>query len=233
MSSTNDPRNVRQQTHTDTPVETHTVSRTVTASPAMATGDSDIVLRRDRVRWGPIAAGLVTTIGTMIVLTVLGLAVGASVLDPADSGDITTGAAIWGAVSALIAFFIGGYVAAKSAAVDGEGSAMLNGVMVGLTAITLLILMVGLGLSNLLGALGSNVNDVVDLVRSSDVTTGDASAAAESAYDDARDGAWGTLISLVLALGASALGGWAGHHQRSEILATGRTPATDRAQARV
>jgi hypothetical protein len=199
----------------------------------MATGDSDIVLRRDRVRWGPIAAGLVTTIGTMIVLTVLGVAIGTSVLDPADSGDITTGAAIWGAASALIAFFIGGYVAAKSAAVDGEGSAILNGLMVGLTAITLIVLMIGLGLSNLLGAIGSNINEVVDLVRGEDITSGDASAAAESAYDDARDGAWGTLISLALALGASALGGWAGHHQRSEILATGRAPVTDRTQVRV
>ncbi|MEZ0266637.1 MAG: hypothetical protein ACAI43_18055, partial [Phycisphaerae bacterium] len=82
----------------------------------------------DRVRWGPIIAGLFAALSTLAVLGVLGIAVGASAYDPGDSArNFGIGAGIWGAVSALLAFFIGGWLAARAAAVKGTSNGVLNG----------------------------------------------------------------------------------------------------------
>jgi hypothetical protein len=71
----------------------------------------DTVEVKNRVQFGPILAGILTAIATLLILTVLGLAVGSSALEPRDGGEtIGTAAAIWGIASALIAFFLGGWV---------------------------------------------------------------------------------------------------------------------------
>jgi hypothetical protein len=62
----------------------------------------------DRVRWGAVFAGLFTTISTFVLLSVLGAAIGASTFDPGDNlNGLGASAGIWGAVTALIAFFCG------------------------------------------------------------------------------------------------------------------------------
>ncbi len=58
-------------------------------------------LARDRVRWGPIWAGLFTALTTLIILSLLGVAIGLTAVDPraAAQGNppqgIGIGAAIW------------------------------------------------------------------------------------------------------------------------------------------
>ncbi|MCE7989693.1 MAG: hypothetical protein DYG89_51770 [Caldilinea sp. CFX5] len=109
----------------------------------------------DRVRWGAILAGLFTTISTFILLSILGLAIGASAFNPGD--DLTnfgTGAGIWSAVSALIAFFVGGWMAARAAAVHGRGNGALNGAMVWIVMIPLALYLVSSGIGATLRALG-------------------------------------------------------------------------------
>lgn len=182
----------------------------------------------NRVQWGPILAGLVTTVGSMIVLSVLGLALGASVLDRNAPGEeIGTWAAIWGAASAIVSFFLGGVVAAKSAAVAGPGTGMLNGLMVGLAAIALIVWLAGTGLGNLFGTVGANFEDITTAVLGQDVgdAIDDAQAEAMSAeaelrasFDEVRDGAWGTLAGLVLPLAAAAFGGWVAHNKRRDLI---------------
>jgi hypothetical protein len=101
----------------------------------------------DRVRWGPIVAGLFVALSTLAVLTVLGVAVGLTAWDPGERArDYGWGAAIWSGVSALIAFFVGGLVAARSAAVRGTNNGLLNGFMVWATAIPLMIYLIGGGI---------------------------------------------------------------------------------------
>ena len=64
----------------------------------------DVMTVKDRVRWGPILAGLLTTIASMLILTVLGLAIGLSAFEPGEGDGLGTAAGIWGAVSAVVAF---------------------------------------------------------------------------------------------------------------------------------
>lgn len=184
---------------------------------------------KNRVQWGPIIAGLLTTLATMIVLTVLGLAIGASVLEPRDSGEgLGTAAGIWGAISAIVSFLLGGWVAAKSAAVGGTGAGMLNGFMVGAAALALILWLTATGLGNLFGAIGSNVGEIANIAQESGVSTTEVDQqapeadqvgdTARDAFSNAEEGAWGTLGGIMLALGAATLGGVLGHNSRRDIV---------------
>lgn len=220
------------------------------ASPAVVTrhvGSSgtdvgeNVMTARNRVQWGPIVAGLLTTIAVMLVLTVLGLAVGASAFEPRASGeDIGTGAAIWGGISAILSFFVGGWVAARTAAVGGGFAGLINGFMVGAAALTLILWLAGTGLGNVLGTVGTNIGDIANVAQEQaqqeGVTTDDAQAQADeaqgavdeaateaeqavrSSFDEVRNGAWGTLIGLLLALGAATLGGLVGRNTRRDLI---------------
>jgi hypothetical protein len=195
----------------------------------------DAVQVKNRVQFGPIIAGVLTTITTMLILTVLGLAIGASALEPRDAGEtMGTAAAVWGIVSAIIAFFLGGWVAAKTAAVAGAGSGLVNGLMVGAAVITLVLWMTGTGVSALIGTLGSNIGDIVNVAQDQGVTTTDAQQQAEQAqqeveeqldqvdanqaFDTVRDAAWGTLAGLVVPLVAAGAGGLLGKNERDEVI---------------
>lgn len=178
---------------------------------------------RDRVQWGPIIAGAVVALASLIVLAVLGVAIGASAFEPGtDLTDWGTGAGIYGAISMLIALFVGGLIAAKTAAVDGPFAGIMNGLLAGATAIVALIVLSSLGLSNVLGFLGANLQNVANYA--GEIATGEAAAdEAQGAFDNIADGAWGTLIALLLALGAAALGGFVGHNKRADLVyGTGR-----------
>lgn len=97
----------------------------------------------DRVRWGPVLAGLFAALSTLVVLSVLGAAVAGSTFDPGDRArTYGIGSGVWAAVSMLIAFGIGGWLAARSAAVRGHGDGVLNGAMVWVVAIPLMLWMI-------------------------------------------------------------------------------------------
>src|SRR5262245_53988136 len=72
-------------------------------------------LTQDLVRWGPIVAGLVTALTSLVLLGLLGIGIGLSTLNTganAAQGTIPTDAgrnsAAWAAISGLVAFFLGG-----------------------------------------------------------------------------------------------------------------------------
>ena len=126
---------------------------TLTTAPRM---DVDVVTPVDRVRWGPILAGLFAALSTLAVLAILGLAIGASAFNPGDQGStFGLGAGIWGALSTLLAFLVGGFIAARTAAVRGRSSGILNGAMVWFVAIPLLIYALGAGIGAIATTLGN------------------------------------------------------------------------------
>lgn len=190
--------------------------------------DHDAVEVKNRVQFGPIVAGIITAIGTMLILSVLGLAIGASALEPRDAGDtLGTAAAIWGGASAIIAFFLGGWVAAKTAAVAGAGSGMMNGLMVGFGILVLVLWLTGSGVSGLIGSLGSNIGDIVDIVDNPQAAVEEVQEEAEAeagqvdaqeAFETVQDSAWGTFFGLLIALVAAALGGIVGHNKREDVI---------------
>ena len=213
----------------------------VTAAPVAAVNDGRatrtvsqvMTLPTDRVRWGPIWAGLLSAFFALLVLSLLGLALGASTVN---AGQAVQGAgaqnagsysAIWAGISAILAFLIGGYVAGRTAAVHERGWAALNGALVFLLALPLLLWLASQGL----GALIGNANHIagglgINLGQLGATATGAAKAItpaqAQQAADTARTTAWGTLIGLLLGCGAAALGGTLGtRHAARDTNATG------------
>jgi hypothetical protein len=189
-------------------------------------------LDRDRVRWGPIAAGLATALTSLLMLSLLGLAIGLTVVNAGDAAaqgaapaGLGRNSAIWGALAGLIAFFLGGWVAGHSAAVFDRGWGALNGALVFLVGVPVILWLATMGLGTVLGSLGSlagslnpdpgTVQNVADQAQQAAQNTQPIDVARAAA--NARNTAWGTLLGLVLALGASAVGGMAGIRRELEI----------------
>src|SRR5690242_4297538 len=85
-----------------------------------------------RLSWGAIFAGVVLAIMTQIAMNILGLSIGAAVLDPdaprnAIGPTFSTGAVVWIGVSTMLSLFVGGYVAARMSGNSNQGDAMVQG----------------------------------------------------------------------------------------------------------
>ncbi|BDE07950.1 hypothetical protein WPS_32260 [Vulcanimicrobium alpinum] len=69
-----------------------------------------------RISWGAIFAGLFVALATQLLLSILGVGIGASTIhigssDSASASGLEIGSAIWFFFSILIALFVGGWVA--------------------------------------------------------------------------------------------------------------------------
>lgn len=134
---------------------------------------SDIV-RQDsrllrRMSWGSILAGVIIAIVIQLVLSLIGAGVGFSTADPIahdspDASSVSMGAAIWWAVSSVVALFTGGWVAGHLAGAPGRTDAMLHG-------------LVAWGLASLLGAY-LVATAVTSIVKSGATAVGTAATAA-------------------------------------------------------
>ena len=179
----------------------HTGRPTATAEPAATTTvvgfhEEIDVSRRDRIRWGPVWAGLTVALSTYLLLQLALIAVGVVEL----GGDTTTDV-VSSAVAATVAFFLGGVTAGATAMWRGVDDGLLHGVVLwGVGLIALLVLSVaGSGL-----ALGSiDTTQVFDQFSADQVDTVQANDAAQEASGKA-------LTGLVVALAASAAGGVVG-----------------------
>src|SRR5687768_15469721 len=183
----------------------------------------------ERIRWGAIIAGLFAALSTLVVLSVLGAAIGLSVYDARnDAEGIGMGTLIWTVITMIISFLVGGYVAGRWGAPYRDNSAMVHGAMVWAVAIPLGIFVLG-SIGSMLGSaavegglaqrnnvslnLGGGGGEQFDNARPAGAQLG-ASAGErtgdnpqEQAQRRASGAAWGTLVSLLLGLGAAALGG--------------------------
>jgi hypothetical protein len=203
----------------------------------------NVMTVRDRVQWGPILAGIFSAAVIFLLLTTLGIAFGASALEPGSSGQsIGTWAAVWGIVTAIIAFFVGGWVAAKTAAVGGSFAGLMNGLVVGAATLLFLVWMSVTGLGNLFGIIGTTAGGIANAVTNTVATTpqtpnqavNNAQNAANQAvsnaqntlaqannpntYNTVKQGAFLTFFAFLLPIIAAGLGGLAGQNQRQELI---------------
>lgn len=192
----------------------------------------------DRIRWGAVLAGLVTALSTLAVLSLLGLAIGLTTYESGDQlSNFGIGAGIWGAVSTLLAFLLGGWVAARTAAVRGRSNALLNGAMVWAIAIPLMMYLLGSGVGSLMNmatdAASASASALAEGVDGIDAA--DANAAADAvqaqvqqvdpgtvndATQNAGNAAWGTLLGLLLGLAAAVGGGLMGERKEATMVRT-------------
>ena len=107
------------------------------------------------VSWGALFAGAAAALGVWILLYALGVALGMSTVDPNDSDTLRASGmftGLWGLVAPLVALFVGGLVAGRSAGAIGRGGGALHGLVVwSLTALGGLFLVANL-FGNVLGS---------------------------------------------------------------------------------
>jgi len=176
----------------------------------------------DRVRWGPIIAGLVTALSLQLVLSSLGAAVGLSTLADAArpsgaAGEVGTGVGIWTAISVLISLFLGGYAMARCCGPMTRSSAILNGAILWGTTLAIGSWLVASGITGTFGAVLSSLGGAaaqiaepggagVPNVQAPNVSP---QQARQVAGNVARANWWfalGSLLSLIAALIGAAVG---------------------------
>jgi hypothetical protein len=191
----------------------------------------------DRVRWGPILAGTFAALTTLAILGTLGAAIGLSSYDRGqdDPRNFAMASGVWGIISTIIAFALGGWVTARAAAVRGRSNGFLNGALVAAVGIPLMLFMFGSAATALSsaelandggrqarGAAPDDRNAVTASARLGDTATGGDNAPGarrsdSNQADDAERGrragsrtAWGALTAMILAVGAAAAAGYVG-----------------------
>ncbi len=131
-----------------------------------------------RISWGAIIAGLIVSLVCQVLLSMLGVAIGAATIEPLSEQKplegMGTGAAIWWLVSGLISLFLGACVAGRLAGVPRKADGALHGVIMWGTATLLTMLLFTTALGGMLGGALSMFRNV-----GTQVNTGQGAPASE------------------------------------------------------
>jgi hypothetical protein len=104
------------------------------------------------VSWGGIWGGVLIGMGLLLLLTALGLALGVTAVDPnSDNGSLGVGAAVWAAISLLLALYIGGMVSTRIGAIFDKTTGMFEGILVWVLSLLLIVYLAGSGIGIVAG----------------------------------------------------------------------------------
>lgn len=186
-----------------------------------------IVEYHDRVRWGPIFAGLVVALSVQLVLSALGAAIGLTNISdsgaPRSNAD-TVGAAvgIGSIISLFIALFVGGWVTSRASGPMNRNTALLNGAILWATTLAISAWLLSSGVSGAFGVITSNAGEVLNQAQQSganlpkSVPNVTAQQTREVAGNAAKVG-WSFALGSLLGLAASLIGASAGSKPRSVV----------------
>jgi hypothetical protein len=185
----------------------------------------------DRVRWGPILAGLFTAIASQLVLSAFGAAIGLTTVansgsPRSDAGDVGSAVGIWSIISLLIALFIGGWVTSRSAGPINKNTALLNGAILWATTLAISAWLLSNGVSGAFGVVASNAGAAINQVQQSGTNLPNSlpNVTAEQTRDIAGNAAkvgWSFALGSLLALVSSLFGASVGaRHPRITVAHT-------------
>jgi len=106
--------------------EVTTTARTNTP----AVGVEDVVPVRSRISWAAILAGAVLALALYFVLTLLGGAIGLSIIDRVDAKTIGIGAAVYAIIATVACLFVGGVVASQFTTGENKCEGAMYGLLV-------------------------------------------------------------------------------------------------------
>jgi len=130
-------------------------------------GDDHRTHLRNRVSWGAILAGVATALVVQLLLNILGVGIGASSLDAANTGDnpsasgFSLTAGIWWTLSGIIASLAGGIVAGRLCGTSDNNTAHWHGFVSWCVATLIIFYLLTSAVGGIIGgtfnALGSTV----------------------------------------------------------------------------
>jgi len=130
---------------------------------ADASGNRLAVFNRS-ISWSAIVAGLVVALVSQILLTMIGVAIGAATINPMSESNPTDGlgkgAMIWWFVTALISLFLGARVAGRMSGVITRKEGGMHGFLMWCTSTVLTFMVAGTMLGGIFGtgAIGAMTN---------------------------------------------------------------------------
>ncbi len=140
--------------------------------------------------WPAIFAGLMSALAIVWLLTLLGTAIGASILDETDTNaageGFGFGAIIWMVFAGLAGFFVGGLVTGRLCGQDDDQAGLLHGVAMWGTASMLMLLLSVWGVSGLLQTGANLVADTAGAASSVATAIPTAVKSTENAVPDQR-----------------------------------------------
>jgi hypothetical protein len=189
--------------------ETSLAARPEPGAGATIAPVEEIAPARSLVQWGPILAGFFSATAIFLLLTALGIAIGASVLEPRAAGvAIGPWPAVWAAITLIVSFLFGGWVASRSTLFGSRYSHLMDGFVVGAAGLTLIVWWSTIGLADLFGAIGQDVSRIL----------ASAGATNPQAFDLVRQGGFITFVWFLLPLIAATVGGYLGQYQRVDFV---------------
>ncbi len=112
-----------------------------------------------RISWGAVFAGVTTAVIIQLLLTLLGVGIGAASIDPlqerAPGEGLGIGAAIWFFVTSLIAMYVGARVAGQYSNASLKKDRMLHGILTWATTSILSVILLATAVGSLLGGTAS------------------------------------------------------------------------------
>lgn len=163
-------------------------------APALANRQAGPASWSDWVRWGPIWSGFFTIVSVLAIVGSLGAGIAFSVWHSSPNNAFAYG---WSIMTGIIAYFLGGWVAARAAGVGGSGAAVLNAGLTWALSLIAILVVTLYGAGSAFGLLGSNLSTLL---------RGGASPASGSLAATA----WVTFASLVIGLILAMIGGLVG-----------------------
>ncbi len=164
---------------------------------------------KDRIRWGPILAGIFVALATQLILAALGAAIGLTV--GASGGAIGIG--IWTIVSLLIALFLGSWVAAAGCSPMNKKTAMLHGLILWATTLALSAWLLASGVTGAFGIAASNAGEILNQAQQQpggvnvpNQVPNIPNQRLEQIAGDSAKAAWSFVIGSLLGLAASLIG---------------------------
>jgi hypothetical protein len=192
-------------------------NRPITETAAMIQPVADY---HDRVRWGPIIAGLFVALVSQLILSALGAAIGATSIANSgaprtDAPDVASAVGWWSILSLLISLFIGNWVMARACGPMNRSTALLNAAILWATTLALSAYLLASGVSGAFGVLASNAGEVANQVvppggvNPNAIPTTPPNVTANQARDIAGNtskAAWSFVLGSLLGLLSSLIG---------------------------
>ena len=138
-----------------------------------------------RISWSAVFAGVLVAIVAQMLLTLLGLGIGLSTIDPVTERNPTaglgTGSAIWYIISSLLSLFLGGWVAGRLASAPRLFDGIIHGVLTWCLVTLLTVYFLTTAIGGIIGGAGKLVGSLVS-------TAGSAVASAAPGIGNAVQG---------------------------------------------
>lgn len=158
------------------------MEREISYSTDFAYGRNTIL---KRIAWSAVFAGVLVAIVSQLLLTLLGVGIGLSTVDPVSEQNPTaglgTGSAIWYIISSLLSLFAGGWMAGRLSSAPRRFDGILHGVLTWCLATLLTIYFLTTTIGSLIGGASRLVGGLVR-------TAGSAVAAAAPGIGNAVQG---------------------------------------------